>query len=81
MATVRSNISGPLPMVLYATIHNTEGQTVYMVSVSIMARPDGYSTNTLAIAGFQHGTYNASIFATTQSGVAVSKTATVEFSI
>jgi hypothetical protein len=52
---------------IYAAIHNTMGQTVSIANVSTTISVGHDITACLNLSGLQPGTYNASMFATTQT--------------
>jgi hypothetical protein len=66
VVTYRDNVF-TADIYIYAAIHNTMGQTVSIANVSATISVGQDVTACLNLSGLQPGTYNASMFATTQT--------------
>lgn len=73
-----NNSPTPVTAVVYAVVHNSDGQTVSYSTATLTNVPSGGSaTATNVLAGLPSGTYSVTIFATSASGTAISGTSTI----
>jgi hypothetical protein len=77
--TFTNTSNAPVTAFIYAVVHNALGQTVDISTATVTASAGGSATAFNALFGLAPGTYSVTIFATSNSGTAISgqSTATV----
>jgi len=80
-ATFTNNSNAPQTAIIYAVIHNANGQTVAYTTATITPATGGQSTAYLVLFGLAPGTYSVTMFGTTTGGVAISSSSTVSVTI
>ncbi len=68
--------SSQLTAIVFATVQNSAGQTVYITTATITPMSEQNVTAYLVLAGLPSGTYTVTLFAITPTGVAISPVAT-----
>jgi len=77
-----SNTSNaPVTAIVYAVVHNAQGQTVAYSTATVTAAAGGSTTAYDALFGLAPGTYSVTVFATSTSGTAISTTSTATVTI
>ncbi len=71
-AVYRDNSNATVIGIVIMTLHNGVGQTVYYTATSLTLAPGGNATAYEVVSGLPSGNYNATFFATTPNGVAIS---------
>ncbi len=76
----KNNLDSAVEGIVFAVVHNRAGQTVFYQTATIRPGPGQNVTTYFALyQGLSGGSYNASFFVITPSGVAVSSTTTMCF--
>ncbi len=81
IATYRNTSQIPILGIVFAVVHNRNGQTVYYTTATITPAPGQTVTSYLILAGLTPGSYNASIFVVLPDQIPVSLASTVGFQL
>lgn len=73
--------NSPVTAIVYAVVHNANGQTVSYSTATITAAAGSSATAYDVLFGLAPGTYSVTIFATSTSGTAISTTSTATVTI
>jgi len=76
-----NNSNAPVTGFVYAVVHNALGQTVDISTATVSAPAGGSVSAFNALFGLPPGTYSVSLFVTSSSGTAISRTSTVSVTI
>jgi hypothetical protein len=79
--TFTNTSTAPVTAFIYAVVHNALGQTVDISTATVTASAGGSATAFNALFGLAPGTYSVTIFATSNSGTAISGQSTVSVTI
>jgi hypothetical protein len=80
-STWTNNSNAPVTEYVYAVVHNALGQTVDISTATISVSAGGSSTAFNVLFGLPPGTYSVTLFATSESGVAISASTPVSVTI
>jgi hypothetical protein len=79
--TYVSNSTQALNCIVYLSLQNKAGATVYLASLSMPLVSKGNATVTISFGGLDPGTYSARVFAITSKGVPVTETSVLDVTV
>lgn len=77
-ATFVNNSNSSMLVIVYGVLRNSLGQTLYYTTGTVASGPGQKGTVYLAVVGLPTGNYNASVFAVTTNGVAISVSSSIQ---
>jgi len=80
-ATFVNNSNSSVLVIVYGVLRDSLGQMLYYTTGTVSTGPGQKGTVYLAVVGLPTGNYNASVFAVTTNGVAISVSSSIQVTL